>query len=51
MLWLRHVRVSAGQQRGKVLTAMHEWEKYTCLKFRPKNSGDIDYIQILDGDA
>ena len=30
---------------------MDEWEKHTCLKFRPKNSGDTNYIQILDGEG
>ena len=33
----------------KIVSAMHEWERMTCLRFRPKNFQDANYIHIVDG--
>lgn len=30
-------------------TAMREWEKYTCIKFREKTSSDVNYVRIQNG--
>lgn len=30
-------------------TAMREWEKYTCIKFREKTSSDVNFVRIQNG--
>lgn len=32
-----------------IKTAMREWEKYTCIKFREKTNSDINYVRFQNG--
>ncbi|XP_018333708.1 zinc metalloproteinase nas-7-like [Agrilus planipennis] len=37
------------QERQFIISAMNMYHKYTCIRFRYRNSSDIDYISIDNG--
>ena len=37
------------EQRRVIIQAMQHWEENTCIRFRPKDIGDIYYVKILSG--
>ena len=36
-------------EKRVVLQAMHRWEENTCIRFRPKRSGDDYSVLIMTG--
>lgn len=37
--------------RALIIDGMAEYEKLTCLKFRKKQSTDVDYLKIINDDG
>jgi len=40
---------TAGRERAIIHLAMQEWEQYTCVKFRPSNSSDVNKLVFQNG--
>lgn len=40
---------AATQDRQLVLSAMAEWERVTCIRFRPAKPDDRDLVILRDG--
>ena len=38
-----------GQNRAQIQAAVNDWNRYTCIRFRPHQSGDRNYIRIQNG--
>ena len=40
--------LGSGDQ-AQIQAAVNDWNRYTCLRFRPYQNGDRNYINIVGG--